>query len=132
MKKWWAMLGGLGLGAGLMYILDPEAMRRRGRKKTVDGGGLRGVLAEAQDAIQGTEEEADEALAERVRGRIERSFPDAGGVRVSALNGVVTLSGTVPAAHFDRLVSAVLKVRGVHDVTDELDVRPSEGTVRGG
>jgi hypothetical protein len=132
MKKWWAMLGGLGLGAGLMYILDPEAMRRSRGRKPDDGGGLRGVLAEAQDAIQGTDEEEDEALAARVRARIERSFPDADAVRVSAANGVVTLSGAVPAARFDRLVSAVLKVRGVHDVADELDVRPSEGTVRGG
>lgn len=131
MKKWWAMLGGLGLGAGLMYVLDPEAMRRRGRKKPEDGGGLRGVLAEAQEAIQGSDEEEDEALAARVRGRIERAFPDVDGVRVSAASGVITLSGSVPAARFDQLVSAVLKVRGVHDVTDELDVRPSDGTARG-
>lgn len=141
MNKRWAMLGGLGLGAGLMYILDPVAGRKRRKTMAYKTGSLRtsasaigrvsrdigkeawGLLTEAQGVFEGPMED-DESLAERVRARLERtvSHPDTLQVRVE--NGVVTLAGTVGAAEFDRLVSGVLRVKGVRDVNDQLDVRP--------
>jgi osmotically-inducible protein OsmY len=102
MRKRWAMLGGLGLGAGVFWAL----------------------LSEAQDALEGPSDD-DDALAERVRGRLGRTVPQPGTVHVSVQNGVVTLTGAVAAAEFDRLVSDVLRVRGVRDVIDQLDVRPT-------
>jgi osmotically-inducible protein OsmY len=147
MKKRWAMLGGLGLGAGLMYILDPSSGRKRRQAVTDKAGTLRrtsaaaigrvsrdigkeawGLLAEAQGAFEGPID--DDVLAERVRARLERSVTQPHGVRVSVETGVVTLGGTVPAAEFDRLVSAVLRVRGVRDVNDQLDVRPTADGAR--
>ena len=146
MNKRWAMLSGLGLGAGLMYILDPSAGRKR-RKTAVDtAGAMRrtsasaigrvsrdigkeawGLLAEAQGAFEGPIE--DEVVAESVRARLGRTLSQPDVVKVSVENGVVSLGGTVAAAEFDRLVSTVLRVRGVRDVNDQLDVRPTaDGT----
>jgi hypothetical protein len=119
-KKW--LLSGLGLGAGFLYLLDPTGKRRR--PGTEDGeDGLAGVLAEARDAFGG--EVDDEVLAARVRSRVRRAIDRPDEVHVAVANGVVTLSGTVAPTDFDRLVSAVLKVRGVHDVQDALQVRPT-------
>ena len=148
MNKRWAMLGGLGLCAGLMYILDPVAGRKR-RKTVADKAGsiqrtsasaigrvsrdigkeAWGLLAEAQGAFEGPIED-DDALAERVRTRLGRAVSHPDKVQVSVENGVVTLTGTVAAAEFDRLVSGVLRVRGVRDVNDRLDVRPTADGAR--
>jgi BON domain-containing protein len=107
MKKRWAMLGGLGLGAGVLWA----------------------VLAEAQGALEGSLED-DDAVAERVRARLDRTLARPDTVEVSVENGVVTLGGSVAAAEFDRLISAVLGVRGVRDVNDRLDVRPTANGTR--
>ena len=100
MNKRWAMLGGLGLGAGVLW----------------------GLLSEAQGALEGPMD--DEALGDRVRARLHRLVSRPEAVQVSVANGVVTLSGIVAAAEFDRLVSGVLRTRGVQDLNDKLDVRP--------
>ena len=149
MNKRWAMLGGLGLGAGLMYILDPSAGRSRRKTAVETAGALRrksralgkasrdigkeawGLLAEAQSAFGGDERIEDDAvLADRVRGRLARAVSRPEAVQVGVQDGVVTLAGSVPAAEFDALVSAVLRVRGVRDLNDQLDVRPIEDGAR--
>ena len=106
MKKRWAMLGGLGLGAVVW-----------------------GLLAEARGALEGPIED-DDALAERVHARLGRTVSHPETVEVTVENGVVTLAGTVAAAEFDRLVSGVLRVRGVRDVNDQLEVRPTSAGAR--
>ena len=105
MKKRWALLGGLGLGAVIW-----------------------GLLGEAQSVLEGPED--DDGLAERVRARVARTVSRPETVRVTVENGVVTLSGTVPAIEFDHLVSRVLRVKGVQDVNDQLDVRPTADGAR--
>jgi osmotically-inducible protein OsmY len=105
-KRGWAMLGGLGLGAGLLYVLNPNA---------------RGIWSEASGAFGAAED--DDVLAARVRGRLRQVVGDPDAVEVAVEDGLVTLTGTVGATEFDRLVSAVLKVRGVRDVADRLQVR---------
>ena len=121
MKKW--LLSGLGLGAGFLYLLDPTGRSRRSPEG--DEGGLSGVLGEARDAFGGAVD--DEVLAARVRSRLRRVVERPEDVGVAVAGGVVTLSGAVRATEFDRLVSAVLKVRGVQDVKDALQVRSVEG-----
>jgi osmotically-inducible protein OsmY len=125
-----------------MYILDPSSGRKRRRTAAHKAGALRtsasaigrasrdigkeawGLLAEAGDAFDEGPIEDDTALADRVRDRLVRAVAHPEGVTVSVAKGVVTLGGSVPAAEFDRLVSSVLRVRGVRDVNDQLDVRP--------
>lgn len=107
MKKRWAILGGLTLGAGVIW----------------------GFLAEAQNALEGPIED-DETLAARVRMRLGRTVSRPEEIQIAVEKGVVTLSGSVDAADFDRLVSGVLRVRGVQDVNDQLDVRPTANGAR--
>src|SRR5262245_34995338 len=80
--------GGLGLGAGLMYLLDPDGGRRRrtvlrdryvrGRNVLADTGGrtlrdlnerTRGLYAEARNRLADAAV-ADETVIERVRARL--------------------------------------------------------------
>ena len=131
-----------------MYLLDPVAGRRRRKTVADKAGSVRrtsgsaigrvsrdigkeawGLLAEAQGALEGQPIE-DDVLAERVRTRLGRTVSHPDSVQVSVENGVVTLAGTVAAAEFDRLVSGVLRVRGVQDVNDQLDVRPTADGAR--
>jgi hypothetical protein len=148
MNKRWAMLSGLGLGAGLLYILDPVAGRKRLRAVAVKTGSMKrtsaraigrvsrdigkeawGLLGEAESVFAGPLED-DETLAGRVRVRLARTLSRPDTVQVLVENGVVTLAGTVAAAEFDRLVSSVLRVKGIRDVNDQLDVRPTANGAR--
>jgi len=139
MKKAWAVLGGLGLGAGLMYILDPSAGQRR-RKALADQAGARGrrsagalesasrdlanhargIVAEARAAFEGPVD--DDVLVARVREALGRAVERPGDVEVAAQDGVVRLFGRVGAQELDGLISTVLRVRGVLDVYEELEV----------
>lgn len=147
MNKRWATLGGLGLGAGLLYILDPIAGRKRLRAVADKTGSMKktaraigrvsrdigkeawGLLGEAESVFAGPLED-DETLAGRVRVRLARTLSRPDTVQVLVENGVVTLAGTVAAAEFDRLVSSVLRVKGIRDVNDQLDVRPTANGAR--
>jgi osmotically-inducible protein OsmY len=132
-----------------MYILDPSAGRNRRKTAVEKAGKLRrksgalgrasrdigkeawGLLAEAQSAFGGEELVVDDAiLADRVRERLSRAVSRPGAVQVGVQDGVVTLTGSVPAVEFDPLVSAVIRVRGVRDLNDQLDVRPIEDGAR--
>ena len=134
------LITGLGLGAALMYVLDPErGKRRRGlvrdkalsaaRKAgdTIDARSrdwrnrARGVAAELK-AKRRSEYVSDAVLEERVRAEIGRSLANPGAVGVTALAGTVTLSGPVIASEVDGLLSTVHGVRGVEDVENRLEV----------
>lgn len=137
----WAMaLGGLGLGAALMYVLDPErGKRRRGlfrdkalhlSRKASDRldarsrdwrNRARGVAAELK-TMGKSDAVPDPVLEERVRAEIGRVISNPGAVEVSATAATVTLSGPVLAREVDDLLSAVHGVRGVDDVENRLEV----------
>ena len=134
------LLGGLGLGAALMYVLDPERGKRRRalvRDKAVRVANrtgerlearsrdlknrMRGVKAEAK-SLTHAEPVDDTVLEERVRAEIGRAVTTPGGIEVAATAGDVTLSGPVLAKEVDDLLSAVRGVRGVADVVNALEV----------
>lgn len=143
------LIGGLGLGAALMYVLDPERGKRRralARDKAariahkasdrLDARArdwrnrARGAAAEVK-AITRSETIDDAVLEERVRAEIGRVISTPGSIGVSALGGVVTLSGPVLAREVDDLLSAARGVRGVDDVEDLLEVHATPGDVPG-
>lgn len=135
------LLIGLGLGAAAMYVLDPQAgRRRRGRlrdqalatrrraghaaQKTARdlSNRLRGGLAEARAMWRPQEEISDDVLTERVRARLGHLLPHAHvhQVEVSAHAGHVTLRGKLPADEAARLGDGVQSVRGVVDVDNQI------------
>lgn len=140
MNKGLAVLGGIGLGAGLMYLMDPNSGKRRRtmiRDKAVhllheseDGIQLavrdlnnraHGVAARAKAAV--TKDGAgDEVIVERVRARMGRYVSHPHAIEVKCEDGMVTLAGLVLASEVDGLLRAVLGVRGVKDVINWLEV----------
>jgi uncharacterized membrane protein len=140
------LIGGIILGAGAMYLLDPDrGARRRSllRDQVVHAGkklgnGLSATARDTRNRAAGAAaglrsrfqaDEADDAvLHERVRSAIGRVASHPGGVAVSAYAGRVTLSGHVLADELDELIRRVERVRGVREVRNELEIhRTSDG-----
>ncbi len=133
-------LGGVGLGAALMYIFDPDRGRRRRalardqmahtarlvkRAASATSRDLShrvyGALAESGNLLR-RENVSDDVLADRVRARIGRSVSHPHAISVTVTDGRVSLSGPVLAHEASRLLSGVSSVRGVKSVENLLTV----------
>ena len=134
--------GGLAIGAGLMYLLDPDKGKaRRGRLRESLAhalGATRDALEEARDRARGVAATAaesihhgdadDEGLAGRVRATLERYVSHPGAVRVEARGGSLTLSGPILRGETEELIGAVSAVRGVSEVLNRLEPHdPDQG-----
>jgi hypothetical protein len=137
------LLGGLGLGAGLMYLLDPQGGGRRralARDKAVHGvkvgsqalrktsidvsNRTRGLMAQAASHLH--KDDADDlVLVERVRAKLGRCVSHPAAIAVHAEDGRIILSGPVLASELDGMLSHVQKVKGVHEVENRLEVHDS-------
>jgi hypothetical protein len=147
-KQKWSLMGsagvGAGLGAGLMYLLDPQGGRRRralARDKTVSalktggntalktgknlGNRTKGLVHEAGSLLHRGEVD-DKVLCDRVRSKIGRIASRPSDIEVSSLEGRVKLLGSVPVLEADRLLATVAKVKGVKDVDCQLQFLESE------
>src|SRR2546422_3776412 len=133
-------IGGLGLGAGLMFILDPDRGRRRralardqmahARRMLARATGatsrdlthrICGALAEGGNFFR-REEISDDVLTDRIRARIGRSVSHPHAISVTVNDGHVSLSGPVLAHEESRLLSGVSSARGVKGVENVLTV----------
>lgn len=139
--KAWAFLGGVGIGALVMYFLDPttgESRRYGARERVLKAGksagkALEGSARDLTDRARGIAERTrarfdpgtppDDVLAQRVRTALGRVISHPAMISISAAAGVVTLSGTVSEEEAKGLTAAVRGVEGVHDVEDETAVR---------
>jgi osmotically-inducible protein OsmY len=152
MNKQGNLILGMALGAGLMYLLDPDRGRRRRallRDQVVHGGReleelkdaaaassrdlqnrIRGVVAETRNRLR-REDVDDSVLEARVRSEIGRLVANPRAIFVTASNGRITLSGPVLADEVEHLLSSILHVRGVSGVVNQLDVHQSPGDVPG-
>ena len=139
--------GGLGLGAGIMYLLDPDRGRRRraiiSDKLASAWCGSGDVAAKmARDlrnrttglgarvrsvASRGPVE--DDILIARVRSKIGRAVSHPSAIEVSARQGCAILRGPVLQHEVDRLLSCVMSVRGVCEIDNQLDVYRSPENV---
>jgi len=143
------LVGGLGLGAALMYVLDPERGKRRRaivRDKTLSGARktgdkiaarsrdrknrARGVGAELKSLTK-SQETNDPILEERVRAELGRAVARPASIDVVAIAGTVILSGAVRTNELDELLSSVRGVPGVEDVENRLEVYETSEELRG-
>jgi uncharacterized membrane protein len=141
------LLTTIGLGAGLMYFMDPQqGARRRAMvrdkanrfvnnmdesiEKAVEDSRnrARGVLSEmtARLSDQGA---PDWILEERVRSNLGRLARHARAVTVTADGGRIHLSGPVLREDEDAIVKAALRTRGVHGVENQLQVVDSPANI---
>lgn len=135
-----ALLAGASLGAGMMYLLDPnQGKRRRAQIRdqlghlTRQTGGTASITArDLRHHVQGTVAEVrsrftrdhptDEVLVARVRTRLGRVSRHPGALAVTARGGYVRVSGPIRATEVKRILTAIRSVRGVKQVEDHLDV----------
>ena len=132
---------GLMVGAGLMYLLDPDRGRRRRallRDQFVHGaneaerlGGTtassarhlrnrtRGLLAETRAGLR-EEQVEDSVLEGRLRAELGRLVQPVGDLRAEVIDGVVRLTGTVGADDESRIVQGLRRVPGVRDLHSQL------------
>jgi osmotically-inducible protein OsmY len=138
MKPGETVFFGMAIGAGLMYLLDPE---KGGRRRAL----LRDQIARAGHELEdltatgarrvrnraiGLAHEAraeltegavdDRVLIERVRSEIGRVVANPRAVDVQARRGHITLTGTVHPDEIHLLVRTVKAVRGVETVQNQL------------
>ena len=135
------LLMGLGLGAGCMYLCDPNQSRRRQARirdqfartlrraecwfdKAIRDAGhrLEGTVAELQ-AMFDNGIPPDQILCDRVRAALGRHASHPRLIKVQADQGHVTLVGHVPEEEMKCVVSAVRGVRGVRSVDNQLDTQ---------
>lgn len=132
------LLAGIGIGAALMYFMDPQrGNARRAIAQDRAAGAARDVAWEldvarrdvrnrAQGVAAGVrnrlthEEVEDEQLVERVRSELGHRADSLHRLDVTANAGTVTLRGSVRGADRDEVRSVVEHVRGVEHVVDEL------------
>jgi uncharacterized membrane protein len=138
---------GAGLGAGLMYFLDPQQGRRRRalvRDQVVHVASraddalsaavcdlsqqARGLAAELWSLAVGGNVD-DRRLAARVRSRLGRYVSHPRAVDATAHDGAVTLSGPILEHERDRLLRAVSLLRGVREVEDRLEPHRGPGNI---
>jgi len=133
----WSAGIGAGLGAGAMYLLDPDRGRRRRSLIREKAGATARVAQRAagrvtrdlehraegymSQARQGANEPAnDDILVARVRARLGRLISHPHAVEVAAHHGAVTLSGQVPSEESEKLISGVERIPGVKSVENKL------------
>lgn len=130
----------LGIGAGLMYFLDPQHGERR-RAMVRDRANrfvndidesidiamqdarnrVRGVLTEMTARLS-DEQTPDWILEERVRSNLGRTGRYTRGINIRAENGRIYLTGPVLGDDQDTLAKAAMRTRGVHGVENQFQV----------
>ncbi|HET7549688.1 MAG TPA: BON domain-containing protein [Gemmatimonadaceae bacterium] len=104
-----AAIGGMGVGAGLMFILDPSAGRKRRAR-------LRRALRRAGRRIL-----SDTVIEARVRSVLTRSVSHPRAITVDVKQGRVVLGGQVIAREVDGLLRRVRRIRGVRGVRSRME-----------
>jgi hypothetical protein len=130
---------GLGLGTGVMFLLDPDRGKRRRallRDKVVSAARqtgecwdvttrdlrnrTQGIITDIQSRFS-SEPVTDDVLVDRVRSKLGRIVSHPRAIHVTAQNGNVTLAGPILASEVGELLTCVKQVHGVDDVTNNLE-----------
>lgn len=149
MNKGLTLLAGMGLGAGLVYIFDPEAGNRRrarardrvthlvnktGDKAEAAAHDLRnrsvGIASEWISKLT-REEVTDEILTARIRSKLGTVVSHPGSITVRVDRGRVTLSGPILSKEVSRVLSGIRSVRGVVALDDQLEVHSQADGIPG-
>jgi hypothetical protein len=130
---------GLGLGTGLMFLLDPDRGKRRramlrdkcawsarktGEAFEVTARDLRNRAQGIASSIQSTfhsEPVDDSVLTDRVRAKLGRVVSHPGAIHVTTQNGEVTLAGPILAEEAPHLLACVNRISGVKEVVNNLE-----------
>ena|SRR5436190_13340138 len=129
-RKVGALAAGMGLGAGLMYFLDPD---RGGRRRTHARNQMIHASHAVRDnaraqllALQHVAADVDDrVLAERIRAILGHVVTHAHALALEVSKGVVTVSGPVLREEIHRVIKALKHVPGVRRVVNALEAHPA-------
>lgn len=152
MNQQGSFLLGMMMGAGMMYLLDPDRGRRR-RARVRDrvthrahgleelgeraSGRARDLRNRAVGAVHETrarlrpEVVDDPVLEARVRSELGRLTSSPGLIEVAADHGRIVLRGQVLARELEGLLAGIGAVRGVHDLVNRLQLREESSDTPG-
>lgn len=134
----------IGIGAALMYFLDPDSGAGRRiwlrekwasatKKKQASFAGAEGssdrVAGAGASFAAANDVATDEELARRVRSALERALPQPPAVEVIAHHGLVILSGQTSAEEQDTLLACVRALPGVKEVENRIEARTAAGNL---
>jgi uncharacterized membrane protein len=133
-------INGVMLGAGAMYLLDPERGNRRrallrdrliSARRSMGGAAgatardvrnrTAGAVAELRSRLH-QDQAGDDVLIARVRSALGREVSHPSAIAVNARDGQVTLTGSILEPELGGLLDRVSRVRGVCGVNNELRV----------
>jgi hypothetical protein len=136
------LLMGLGVGAMVMYFLDPhhgstrrdqvlalfnrkpDAVNQRARDFVTSSAGqaMRDGAAGSMDNVRNSRV-ANDVLAALVRAEVERHAVNPNSVQVTAMGGQVILSGTIRTGELNTLIDHISRVPGVESIDNRLTVQ---------
>jgi BON domain-containing protein len=130
---------GVGIGTGLMFLLDPDQGKRRrallrdkcylAARKTGEGMGVtardlrnrtQGIVSEVQSRFSSAPV-GDAVLVDRVRAKLGRVVSHPRAINVTSQNGRVVLSGPILASELPELLACVKSISGAKQVISQLD-----------
>jgi uncharacterized membrane protein len=146
MSKLLTFPGGMMLGAGLMYFLDPVRGRRRRARvnevvhhaERVERELFAKASRDAQQRVVGLTERVkhrpspdapDTVITQRVRARLGRAVSHARAIDVMVLDGRAIVSGPILEREAATAIAITRKTRGVIDVIDRLERHMHPGRV---
>jgi len=143
------LISGAAIGAGLMYLADPDRGNTRRsliRSKlvhrfrllgdTTDKGirdlrnRARGTAAEVWCTLK-REDVSDDVLVERVRAKIGRAVSHPSALEITARDGRIFVSGPVFENEADDVIDAIYSVRGVRYLENRLQVHKTGENIPG-
>lgn len=142
MAKTFAWIKGAGIGAGLMYLFDPDRGRqRRARlrdqathiatdaRRGLEAGNrdlrqrMRGLAHDVSQRLQPRAAVDDSTLNARVRAALGHAVSNAHAVETDVADGRVRLRGAIAVDDVPLLLAALWRVPGVREIEDRLDVQ---------
>ncbi|MEY4668842.1 MAG: hypothetical protein RL518_1541 [Pseudomonadota bacterium] len=140
-------LGGIALGASLMYLLEPRSRLRRQailrdkaislahRSRIISGklsrhlrNRLQGLISITADIVRAEGLDSDAKIEARVRSALGRATQHAHAITVAVERGRVSLKGPLAAHEAGVVIRVAERVRGVRRVENLLTPPMPEGT----
>ena len=129
MKTALTMLGAVGIGAWLRYVLDPKRRNRDPMDRSLPD--KRGHERADTALRRGMKQErvGDDALTARIQAKLAMLLRRPHRITINEVKGRVTLQGVVGADEVEHLLRFVKRMPGVLAVENALDVREDDGQI---
>lgn len=141
------LISAAGIGAGLMYLFDPDRGKRRrarlrDKAKHMNRVAIQGVTKTERDlrnrlhgiaaefgSLVHSEQVSDDVLEARIRSKLGRVVSHPHAIKVKLVNGRATLSGPILSHEVVPLLEVVNGIAGVNSIENSLDLHENAGDV---